>query len=67
MGGVEIRFVSATGSARARTDRHGRFAFDVSPGTYTVRVRTGGVVPVTVPHLVHVPHSGRLRLVVNIR
>ena len=50
-----------------RTDRRGRFAFDVVPGTYTVAVGDGGFAPVTVPRVVHVPHTGRLRLVVNIR
>ena len=54
-------------SADVRTDRQGRFAFDVAPGTYTVSIRTGGLPPVTVPHVIHVPHAGRLRLVVSIK
>ena len=67
MAGVEIRFRGATESAGVRTDRRGRFAFDVVPGAYTVAVGDGGFAPVTVPRVVHVPHTGRLRLVVNIR
>ncbi len=65
--GAHVHLEGAAGSADVRTDRHGRFAVDVAPGTYTVTITTGGVSPVTVPHIVHVPHAGRLRLVVNIR
>jgi hypothetical protein len=67
MPGVRVHFQGAGGSADVRTDRHGRFTVDVAPGTYTVSITTGGVSPVTVPHIVHVPDAGRLRLVVNIR
>ncbi len=67
MPGVRVHLQGDGGSADVRTDRHGRFAVDVAPGTYTVSITIGGVSPVTVPHVVHVPHTGRLRLVVNIR
>ena len=67
LAGVEIHFQSATQSAGVRTDRHGRFAFAIAPGTYTVRIGRGGFSPVTVPRVVHVPHTGPLRLVENIR
>jgi hypothetical protein len=67
MPGVRLHVQGEGGSADVRTDRHGRFAFDVVPGTYTVSITTGGLAPVTVPHVVHVPHTGRLRLVVNIK
>jgi hypothetical protein len=67
MPGVRVHFQGDGASADARTDRHGRFSVDVAPGTYTVSITTGGVSPLTVPHIVRVPHTGRLRLVVNIK
>jgi hypothetical protein len=67
MAGVRVRLQGDGESADVRTDRHGRFAFDVAPGTYTVSIRPGGMHVLTVPHIVDVPHAGRLRLVVNIR
>jgi hypothetical protein len=69
--GVVVRFRGARGSAVVHTGRHGRFAFDVAPGTYRVTITAGG--PQTdrgsiqpFPRVVRVPRSGRLRLVVNI-
>jgi hypothetical protein len=72
LGGVDVRFRDAGESAAVHTDRHGRFAFDVRPGTYRVTITAGGpqangrpIQPV--PRVVHVPHTGRLRLVINIK
>jgi hypothetical protein len=69
--GVLVRFHGAGRSAVVHTGRHGRFTFDVAPGTYRVTITAGGpqadggsIQPF--PRLVHVPRSGRLRLVVNI-
>jgi hypothetical protein len=67
MAGVRVHLQGNGGSADVRTDRRGRFAFDVAPGTYTVSIRRGRVHVLTVPHIVRVPHAGPLRLVVNIR
>jgi hypothetical protein len=67
MKGIRVRFQGVGGPVTIRTDRRGRFAFDAVPGTYTVSIRTGGLPPVTVPHVIHVPHAGPLRLVVSIK
>lgn len=67
MPGVRLHLLGGGGSADVRTDGHGRFAVDLAPGTYTVSLRTSGVPAVTVPHVVVVPHAGRLRLVVNVK
>ncbi|HXD70968.1 MAG TPA: carboxypeptidase-like regulatory domain-containing protein [Gaiellales bacterium] len=70
--GVVVRFRGAGRSALVRTDRHGRFSFDGEPGTYRVTITRGG--PQTdsgsiqpFPRVIHVPHTGRVRLVVNIK
>ncbi|HEY3764562.1 MAG TPA: hypothetical protein VGL44_05350 [Gaiellales bacterium] len=70
--GVDVHFQGSGGAADVRTDRHGRFAFDVAPGRYRVTITTGGpqadgqsIHPV--PQVIHVPHAGFLQLVVNIR
>src|SRR5262245_13382512 len=60
MPGIRLRFQAPGASADVRTDRHGRFAFDVAPGTYTVSVLGSGLAPITVPHTIRVPHSGRV-------
>jgi hypothetical protein len=65
--GAQLTFQGNGASAAVRTDGHGRFTVDVAAGTYTVAVRSHGAAPVTVPHIVHIPHTGSLRLVVNIR
>jgi hypothetical protein len=70
--GVVVRFRGAGRSAVVHTDRHGRFSFAVEPGTYRVTITRGGpqmdsgsIQPF--PRVIHVPQSGRVRLVVNIR
>jgi hypothetical protein len=70
--GVVVRFRGAGRSAVVHTDRSGRFSFDVEPGTYRVTITRGG--PQTdggsiqpFPRVIHVPHAGRVRLVVSIR
>ena len=70
--GVRLHLEGGNGAADVRTDGHGRFVADLAPGTYTVTVTGGGpqadgqpIQPV--PHVIHIPRSGRLRLVVNIR
>ena len=70
--GVAVRFRGAGRPAVVHTDRHGRFSFDVEPGTYRVTITRGGpqmdsgsIQPS--PRVIHVPHSGQVRLVVNIR
>jgi hypothetical protein len=70
--GVVVRFRGAGRSAVVHTDRHGRFALDVEPGTYRVTITRGGPQTDTgsiqpFPRVIRVPHSGRVRLVVNIR
>ncbi|HKV67627.1 MAG TPA: hypothetical protein VJN72_06020, partial [Gaiellales bacterium] len=67
MPGVRLHFQGGAGSADVRTDRHGRFGFRLAPGTYTVHVLSGGLPPTTAPHTIHLPHAGRLRLVVSIK
>ena len=72
LGDVVVRFRGADRSAVAETDRHGRFSVDVEPGTYRVTITRGGPQMGTgpiqpFPRVIHVPHGGRLRLVVNIR
>ena len=67
MNGIRVRFRGAGESVTIRTDRRGRFVFDAVPGTYTVSIRTGGLPPVPVPRVIHVPHAGPLRLIVSIK
>lgn len=69
---VVVRLRDADRSVVAHTDRHGRFSLEVEPGTYRVTITRGG--PQTdsgsiqpFPRVIHVPHSGRVRLVVSIR
>jgi hypothetical protein len=70
--GVRLHFQGKGGSADVRAGRHGEFSLDLAPGTYTVTITRGGpqangVSIQPVPHIVHIPHAGRLRLVVNIK
>ncbi len=72
LGGVHLRFTGTDGSAAVRTGTAGRFAIELAPGTYRVTITSGGpqadgrpIQPV--PRTIHVPRSGRLRLVVNIK
>jgi hypothetical protein len=70
--GVRLHFEGNGGFADVRTGQGGRFAVDLAPGTYRVSITGGGpeangrpLAPA--PHVVHIPHAGRLRLVVSIR
>jgi hypothetical protein len=72
LNGAVVRFRHAGRSAVVHTDQRGRFSFDAEPGTYRVTIARGGpqmrggsIQPF--PRVIHVPHSGRVRLVVNIR
>jgi hypothetical protein len=69
---AELRVAGAGGTATVRTDRHGRFAFLLQPGTYRVTItghdpEFGGRPIRPTPDVIHVRPSGpRVRLVVSI-
>jgi hypothetical protein len=71
--GADIWFIGAGGSASVRADKHGVFAFDVTPGTYRVRLTghaptTDGEFFDTIPDTVVVtPGDKPIRLVVSIK
>ena len=73
--GAELRFVGSQRSVTVRAEARGRFALDVAPGSYRVKVTghaptANGVFLATVPDTIVVPVGGPdrpFRLIVSIK
>jgi hypothetical protein len=71
--GAEFKVDGSAERATVRADRHGLFAFDLSPGTY--RITITGHAPMSGsafiqprhPTIVVRPQGGRIRIIVDIR